>query len=121
MEMSPEAVRARSVMYGSPGSGWVVDSRPIRMSPDTELRSSQAGRLSATPTVKEPDAERRSTEPLVEETAMSPEPELAWRLAPRRDFTTTSPEPDFAVMGQFASPTDTSPEPELSRAPLPST
>ena len=91
------------------------------MSPDTELRSSHAGRLSATPTVREPEAERRSTEPLVAETAISPEPELAWRLAPLRDFTTTSPEPDFAVMGQFTSPTDTSPEPDLSRAPLPST
>ena len=87
--------------------------RAIRMSPDTELRSSQAGRLSATPTVQA-EAERRSTEPLVAETAMSPEPELAWRLAPLRDFTTTSPEPDFAVMGN-SSPTDTSPEPELGR------
>lgn len=75
--MSPEAVRARTVMYGSPGSGWVLDSRPIRMSPDTELRSSQAGRLSATPTVKEPEVECTSTEPLVAETAISPDPELA--------------------------------------------
>ena len=36
------------------------------MSPETESRSSQAGRLSAMPTVTEPEAERRSTEPLAE-------------------------------------------------------
>ena len=99
----------------------MVDSSPIRMSPDTELRSSQVGRLSATPIVSEPEAERTSTEPLVEDTAMSPDPEFACRLPPRRDFTTTSPEPDFAARELFASPIDTSPEPELSRLPLPAT
>src|SRR6185436_2473989 len=119
--MSPEAVRARTEMYGSPGSGGAVDSRAILISPETESRSSQAGRLSATPTVKVPEAERRSTEPLAEVMPMSPDPEFAWRLAPRSDCTTTSPEPDFAVSGQQASPTETSPEPELSLAPLPST
>src|SRR5215203_5610928 len=119
--MSPEAVRARTEMYRSPGSGGPVDSRAIRISPETELRSSQAGRLSAMPTVKEPDAERKSTDPLVAETAISPDPELAWRVAPRTDFTTKSPEPDFAVIGQFTSPTDTSPDPEPSLAPVPST
>ena len=64
------------------------------MSPETELRSIQAGRLSATPTVKEPEAERRSTEPFVAETAMSPDPELAWRLAPRSGL-----DDDFAGTG----------------------
>src|SRR4029453_2481352 len=120
-EMSPEAVRARSVMYGSPGSGWATDSRPIRISPETEWRSIQAGRVSAPPTAKDPEAERRSTDPFVAETAMSPDPELAWRLAPRTDLMTTSPEPDLAVIGQFASPIDTSPEPEPSLARLPLT
>src|SRR6188508_2693471 len=91
------------------------------MSPDTELRSSQAARLSAMPTVREPEAERKSTDPVVAATAMSPDPEFACRLPVRSDFTMTSPEPDFAVMGQFTSATDTSPEPEPSLAPLPST
>ena len=121
MAMFPEAVRARTVMYGSPGSGWLVETRPMRMAPDTELRSSQAGRLSATPTVNEPEAERRSADPLVAAMPMSPDPDLACRSPPRNDCTTTSPEPDFVVRGQRTSLTDTSPEPELSRAPLPST
>ena len=120
MEMSPEAVRARSVRYDSPGSGWAVGSSPIRMSPDTELRSSQAGRLSAIPTVKEPEADRRSTEPLVAATEMSPDPEFACNVAPRSDFTMSEPDPDFAVMGPFTSPNDTSPEPVRTRLPLPS-
>src|SRR6476659_3056489 len=120
MEMSPEAVRARSVRYDSPGSGWAVGSSPIRMSPDTELRSSQAGRLSAIPTVKEPEADRRSTEPLVAATEMSPDPEFACNVAPRSDFTMTEPDPDFAVIGPFTSPNDTSPEPVRTRLPLPS-
>src|SRR5512133_3398798 len=119
--MSPEAVRARTEMYGSPGSGGVADSRAILMSPETESRSSQAGRLSAMPTVTEPEAERRSTEPLAEVIPMSPDPEFAWRLPPRRDCTTISPEPDLAVSGQLTSPTETSPDPEPSRAPLPAT
>src|SRR3954447_6880957 len=119
--MSPEAVRARTEMYRSPGSGGVVDSSAIRMSPETELRSSQVGKLSATPTVSEPEADRRSTDPLVEVTPMSPDPELACRSGPSSVCTTTSPEPDFAVIGQCASPTDTSPEPEFNRANLPST
>src|SRR6185312_9107787 len=96
------AVRARSVRYGSPDSGWAVGSNPRRMSPDTELRSSQAGRLSAIPTVKEPEAE------------------FACNVAPRSDFTMTEPDPDFAVMGPFTSPNDTSPEPVRTRLPLPS-
>src|SRR4029453_10362867 len=119
--MSPEAVRARTEIYGSPGSGGAVDSSAIRMSPETELRSSQVAKLSATAIVKEPEAERRSTDPLVELMPMSPDPELACRLPPSRDCTTTSPEPDLAVTGQCASPTDTSPEPEFSRAARPST
>ena len=69
------------------------------MSPETELMSIQAGRLSATPTAREPEAERRSTEPLVAATPMSPEPELACR-SPRTDITATATEPDFAVTGQ---------------------
>src|SRR5215217_8548325 len=115
--MSPEAVRARTEMYGSPGSGGAVDSSAIRISPETELRSSQVGRLSATPTVKEPDAERSSTDPLVDVMPMSPDPELACRLAPSSVCTTTSPEPDFAVTGHCASPTDTSPEHRMIQEP----
>jgi hypothetical protein len=39
--MSPEAVRARTEIYGSPGSGWLMASKPIATRPETELRSSQ--------------------------------------------------------------------------------
>ena len=70
--MSPEAVVARIETYASPGGGWWVDSRAIRTSPEAESRSSQAGSPSATPTVREPDAVRRSAEPLVAATVMSP-------------------------------------------------
>src|SRR4029453_7159188 len=102
--MSPEAVRARTEIYGSPCSGGAVDSSAIRMSPETESRSSQVAKLSATAIVKEPEAERRSTDPLVELMPMSPDPELACRLPPSSDWPTTSPEPDFALAGQAALP-----------------
>ena len=69
------------------------------MPPETELRSSQAGRLSATPIDREPEAERRSTAPLVAAMPMSPEPDFACR-SPRSDLTMTAPEPDFAMTGQ---------------------
>ena len=36
--------------------------------------------MSPMPTVREPEAERKSTEPLVAETAMSPDPELACNI-----------------------------------------
>src|SRR6478736_2026421 len=91
------------------------------MSPDVELRSSHAGRLSATPMVSEPDAERRSTEPVVDDTAMSPDPDLAWTSAWCTDLTTTSPEPDFAEIGQCTSAMVRSPEPELTLAARPAT
>ena len=39
--MSPEAVRARTEIYGSPGSGWLMASMPMATRPETELRSSQ--------------------------------------------------------------------------------
>ena len=79
--MSPEAVRARTEIYGSPGSGWLMASMPIASRPETELRSSQVASRSATPTLTEPDAERISTDPVVELTVTSPEPEPAWRSA----------------------------------------
>src|SRR5688572_26342189 len=118
--MSPEAVRARTDTYGSPGVGSALDSSEMRISPDTECRSSQAGRWSAIPMLSPPDAVRRSTEPEVEDTAMSPEAELAWTPPCCTDWTGTSPGPDFAGMGQCTSPGLTPPEPELTRPPVPS-
>src|SRR5687768_13627205 len=101
--MSPEAVRARSVTYGSPGAGWLIDLSPIRISPETELRSSHAANWSATPMVNEPDADRRSTEPVVEGTEISPDPELACRFARCNDRRAISPDPDLALTEQWAS------------------
>src|SRR5215213_10787740 len=118
--MSPEAVVARTDTYASPGGGWWVDSRAIRTSPDDESRSSQAGSPSATPTVRVPEAVRRSTGPLVAAIVMSPDPELALTAWWAR-LMVTSPDPDFATTGHCASPTVMSPEPDASRVPEPPT
>jgi hypothetical protein len=104
-------------MYGSPGPGSGLASKAIRIGPLAECRSSQTLSSSATPTVSDPDAERRSTEPEVDGTEISPEPELAARSAWCRARIRTSPEPDLAVTGQRASATVTSPDPVWIRAP----
>src|SRR3954449_4800374 len=119
--MSPEAVRAFTDTYGSPGSGGSLASIAIRTSPLTEWRSSHAGKWSATPTVMAPEADRRSSEPLVDGTAMSPEPELARSSTRCTARTVTSPEPDFATKGQYASLIWTSPEPLETWAASPRT
>src|SRR3712207_3614061 len=93
----------------------------MRTRPDTDSRSSQAGSPSDTPTEREPEALRRSTEPLVEVISMSPDPDLActsvWNTGP----IVTSPDPDLARTGQRTSPTLTVPDPDSSRAPDPAT
>ena len=51
------------------------------------------------PMVSDPDAVRRSTEPLVDGTEMSPEPDEARRSAAVSERTSRSPDPDLAVSG----------------------
>src|SRR3712207_7673607 len=93
----------------------------MRTRPDTDSRSSQAGSRSDTPTEREPEALRRSTEPLVEVISMSPDPDLASTSVWNTEPIVTSPDPDLARTGQWTSPTLTAPDPDSSRAPDPAT
>src|SRR5690606_9567659 len=109
--ISPDAVRQRTVTYGLPSCGCWLVSRSIRMSPFTVFRSSQAGSPSAMPTAIEPEAERRSTEPVVEVALMSPDPVDTLSVPERSRLSRTSPDPDFAVTGPADSRSAMSPDP----------
>ena len=102
-------VPPRRRLRGGLGRGFEGDPE----GPVTECRSSQAGRSSATPIVRAPDAERRSTDPVVQGTEMSPEPELAVSSTRRRARIVISPEPDLAetVVGSSVSPRESSGDP----------